>query len=248
VVIPIFRRGIVAIQAALLSSCVSTHPVGSLRSTGITPLRHYYGPRRLPVGAGPRLCIPAIRCGGHARPAGSLQFPSNRSARAAPNHPGESDGCISYSFTAGAGFTTSGSAARTLAEPELRKPGRPDSRPVSYMCGQVVHMAGSFHPARFDGLSWTLRRHGGGFEMDRTVPERVFFSWEKRSGRSVAPARLRSETRGPPCLGASVVSSSSSSSPRHQSLLPEELDLRQRHRSPDGFDAHGVALHRAEAQ
>jgi len=115
VVIPIFRRGIVAIQAALLSSCVSTHPVGSLRSTGITPLRHYYGPRRLPVGAGPRLCIPAIRCGGHARPAGSLQFPSNRSARAAPNHPGESDGCVSYSFTAGAGFTISG----RLATPTL---------------------------------------------------------------------------------------------------------------------------------
>src|SRR5262249_33479071 len=49
--VPVFRSGIVTIQAVLPSSCSRTYLAGLLGSAGITPLRRYYEPRRLPTRA-----------------------------------------------------------------------------------------------------------------------------------------------------------------------------------------------------
>jgi hypothetical protein len=45
------RSGILTIQAVLPSSCSRMYLAGLLRSTGITPPRRYYEPRRLPTRA-----------------------------------------------------------------------------------------------------------------------------------------------------------------------------------------------------
>src|SRR5262249_43266082 len=44
-----FRSG-TCVQADLLASDVSANPAGDLRSPGVTPLRRYYVPLRLPTG------------------------------------------------------------------------------------------------------------------------------------------------------------------------------------------------------
>ena len=50
--------------------------LGSLRSTGITPLHHYYEPLRLPTNVGPP------------------KFPAHPSARVVPLHPGQPPVCL----------------------------------------------------------------------------------------------------------------------------------------------------------
>jgi hypothetical protein len=60
------------LQAALLSSCVNVPEAGPVRSTGITRLRHYYEPRRLPNEA----ARPVM----DSRPASSSSVPSWRRA------------------------------------------------------------------------------------------------------------------------------------------------------------------------
>ena len=57
---PGIRSGTV-VQAALPSSYLSAYLMGSLRSTGVTPLPRYYEPRRLPNEADVRLWFPAHR-------------------------------------------------------------------------------------------------------------------------------------------------------------------------------------------
>ena len=49
---PLSRGGMTGIQAAHSSSYTDANPAGPLRSTGVTPLPRYYGPRRPPAGAG----------------------------------------------------------------------------------------------------------------------------------------------------------------------------------------------------
>src|SRR5262249_41644425 len=78
------------IQAVLPSSCSRTYLAGPLRSRGITPLRRYYEPRRLPTRTDGWLCLPSRRWT-LVHPVGSPRFPAGRSAGAAPNHPGELD-------------------------------------------------------------------------------------------------------------------------------------------------------------
>jgi len=65
----------------------------ALGSTGITPLLGYYGPVRLPTGAGSGLCLPQNRCGWDHSLSGLPGSSINLSARAVPYHPGKPDSC-----------------------------------------------------------------------------------------------------------------------------------------------------------
>ena len=76
----------------LTESCSSVRP---LRSTGVTPLLHYYGPLRFPTGPLRRLCIPAARCSlARAAWPGLPGSSTDLSTRAVPSHPGRSAGCF----------------------------------------------------------------------------------------------------------------------------------------------------------
>src|SRR5437773_1706132 len=70
---PSFRSGIF-IQAGFSSSYTCLLSARPLRSTGVTPLLHYYGPLRLPARPPPQLCLPSARW--------SLTLPPGRASQA----------------------------------------------------------------------------------------------------------------------------------------------------------------------
>ena len=89
---PMLRSGMF-VQAVLPSSCSRTYLAGSLRSTDITPLPGYYEPRRLPTRSNQAVMVSRLLLN-RSPPVGSPRFPTGRSVRAAPSHPGGPDQCV----------------------------------------------------------------------------------------------------------------------------------------------------------
>jgi hypothetical protein len=88
----VFRSRDLGSQAALHSSCVCMHPAGPLGSTVVTRFTATMSPadsRR----SDPRL-MPSPRALGSTQTTGSPRLLTNPSARADPNHPGRSNGCV----------------------------------------------------------------------------------------------------------------------------------------------------------
>ena len=81
-----------------ISACDDTLPAGSLRSAGVTRLRCYYEPLRLPTWPAAGYEFPSSVGGGSPEPptchAGSLRFLVHLSTPAVLNHPGGPDRCI----------------------------------------------------------------------------------------------------------------------------------------------------------
>ena len=90
---PGVRSGILRIQAVLPSSCSRTYLVRPLRSTGITLLPRYCGPRRLPAGAAQTVMSSRLALGAVPTPPGLPGSSVDPSTRAVPNHPGEPGRC-----------------------------------------------------------------------------------------------------------------------------------------------------------
>ncbi len=85
---PVRDRATIA-QAAVPFVARNMREVRPLRSTGITPLPHYYEPVRLPAAAAPRLWIPMARCQHPSAPRRVSQDPSLLCRRApSPLTPG----------------------------------------------------------------------------------------------------------------------------------------------------------------
>ncbi len=80
-------------QSAHLPTYSSESAVGALRSTGITPLLHYYGPLRLPARPSHGYVFPPNVAGLSRTTPGLPGSSTDLSARAVPSHPGRPDGC-----------------------------------------------------------------------------------------------------------------------------------------------------------
>ena len=126
-------------QSVLSSSCVSLRPAGPLRSTGVTPLRRYYWPRRLPPA--PRSVISSRPRSDPIRTGGSPRSISRRSMRAAPNHPGGSESCPCSLLR---------SRPRASPSPKGWPPALCVTGPnrVHWLCGSHLRLGRLRHPGR----------------------------------------------------------------------------------------------------
>gem|GEM_PF-4907258 len=135
----------------------------------------------------------------------------------------------------------SGSLALRLAHSHRRGSARrvtPNERPASYMCERFFHMAGSFHPARYNRLIWTHQSRRAR-EVSQSLAE-----WASLDGR----LRLSSSGSAQKLLNTSVTFAAERIRPRaasrfhfHDHSQALSLAVRSQRNWPAVLDPPGFA-------